>query len=170
VQDGYQRIPRLLFDRMLIEDFSKRELKALLLIARLTYGCRDAAWVRLRPSDLRAIGISSNNVKAVLKPLIDRQVLQVRGEPGEYRINAAYTAEVTKEGQERRAKLRFLIGCQLQRPSQIENMDTHHEKDTFSKQEPSPSQNENSLAGERWTFCLTRQQFIRVDDATIDNI
>jgi hypothetical protein len=68
---GHTRVPHTVYDLLLIEELTKRELLVLLLVARLTYVCR-REWVVLRQADLKAIGIGANHARETLGQLRGR--------------------------------------------------------------------------------------------------
>ena len=86
-QAGFVPLPRPLFDGLLAADLTKRQLKVLLLVARLNYCCRDSAWAKLRPADLAAVGIGPSHAGASLKGLLAAEVLVQNGQRPEYRLN-----------------------------------------------------------------------------------
>ena len=63
---SFVALPQDVMTRFLCLDLTRRELVVLLLVARLTYGCRGRVWTPLRGADLEVVGIGANHAKAVL--------------------------------------------------------------------------------------------------------
>ena len=73
---GFAPIPRRLLDHLLTGSHTKNELLLALLIARLTYGCQDAAAVELKLSDLAIIGVRSSHARKCIDALIHKGIIQ----------------------------------------------------------------------------------------------
>ncbi|GEM_PF-2554044 len=61
---GHTQIPHWLFQCLLLLNLSKRELKVVLLIIRLTYGCQKK-WAKIIQRDLRIIGVGETHAQEV---------------------------------------------------------------------------------------------------------
>src|SRR5579871_6835157 len=97
--DGFTAIPRHMFDLLLCLPLNKRDLSILLLVVRLTYGCRGNRWARLRQADLSAIGIGPNHARECLCSLLDRKLLLRHGSADAYRLNdTMLLASITPDG------------------------------------------------------------------------
>ncbi len=73
---GFAPIPRKLLDHLLTGSLSKNELLLALLVARLTYGCQDAATVELKLSDLKIIGVRASHARKCIDALISKGIIQ----------------------------------------------------------------------------------------------
>jgi hypothetical protein len=76
-------------DILLCADLTKRDLLILLLVARLTYGCRGVHWASVRQRDLAAVGIGANHAQQCMQALLARGLLVQNGERPEYRLAVA---------------------------------------------------------------------------------
>jgi hypothetical protein len=158
--DGFTAIPRLLFDLLLCLPLTKRDLTILLLVARLTYGCRDAEWVSLKKADLAAVGIGSNHAKSCLQSLLVRKFLLRKGNCAEYRINDKLIAtHLTNDAAKRLDRLSVLVGQQLAIPSRNGNSLPDIGSPLFPNGEVSPSQNGNISQSPGWSFSRSRRRF-----------
>src|SRR5579871_6005610 len=83
---GFTALPRGMIDGFLTLPLTRRELSVLLLVARLTYGCRNARWARIAQADLAVVGIGANHAGEVLRSLLKRGLLERNGRRQEYRL------------------------------------------------------------------------------------
>jgi phage replication O-like protein O len=110
---GYTRIPNRLFNAILIAPYNKRQIKIILLIVRLTYGCGKGS-VALKQADLSSIGIDETHAKEALQPLIANQILSRNETTHKVRINYDdLINNIFKDNQKKLNKLQALIGKNL---------------------------------------------------------
>lgn len=166
---GFTALPRRVLDLLLCLSLTRRELSVLLLVARLTYGCRGAAWARLSQADLAAVGIGANHAGEVLRSLLGRGLLQRNGNAPEYRLGGLERAEHEASGARIR-RLDALVARQLRPPSQNGSpMLPETGGRAFPKREVSPSRNGNPSGVVPWRFDPSRSRFVCQDAARIDN-
>lgn len=85
--EGFVAIPRGIFDLLLCQGLHKRELSLILLIVRLTYGCRNRSWAHLKQADLTVIGIGPTHAKTTITALLARNLIEQNGNRREYRLH-----------------------------------------------------------------------------------
>ena len=103
-------LPQDVMTCLLCLDLTRRELVVMLLVARLTYGCRGKVWATLRGADLRVVGIGANHAKAVLTRLIERGLLVKDTTAITYRLRVSVEEETERtETAERKALLKNLV-------------------------------------------------------------
>ncbi len=117
--EGFTKIPHSVFDGLLLQNLTQRELALLLLVARLSYGCQRRNAV-LRQVDLVTIGISAGHAKGVLSSAIAKGVL-VQEESDDESGSLFRLADFCGDGTTREVKLRKLVGKQLPRTYQNGN-------------------------------------------------
>lgn len=105
---GHTQIPHWLFHCLLLLDLTKRDLKVVLLLIRLTYGCQKK-WAKLRQCDLKTIGINENHAKEVLIRLLEEKVIVLNEKINAYSVNE----ELPKLGSLSYDSLRTLVAKQL---------------------------------------------------------
>ena len=105
---GHTQIPHWLFHCLLLLDLTKRDLKVVLLLIRLTYGCQKK-WIKLRQCDLKTIGINENHAKEVLLRLLEEKIIVLNEKIDVYAINE----ELPKLGSLSYDSLRTLVAKQL---------------------------------------------------------
>lgn len=110
-QQGFTAVPNSLFEALLCLDLPRSELAAVLLVARLTMGCRNAEWARLRQGDLSAVKVGPGHARECLERLKERGLLEQNGDLPEYRLSLPKTWDTADS--ERRRRLRVLIHYQL---------------------------------------------------------
>jgi len=71
---GFTQVPNDVFEKILTSDFSKRQLKILLLIGRCQFGYRRAK-ANLRHSDFRLCGIRRTTIKTEINALVSMFVV-----------------------------------------------------------------------------------------------
>lgn len=77
--DEFTRISNELFEAILLSDFTKRQLKIIFLVIRLSYGC-GKKYALLRKSDFGIAGIDKSDIKKELDYLIISKVLSIDGD------------------------------------------------------------------------------------------
>jgi len=159
-QGGFTAVPHADFAGLLCLPLTRRELSALLLVARLTYGCRNARWARLTPADFAAVGIRADHAAEVLQSLLQRGLLGRNGLRDEYRLEGLDRSASDREAA-RRGMLTALVARQLRPPS-------HNGSRTVPKWEASPSRNGNASAVLVWRFDRSQRRFVAQMDAAID--
>ena len=162
-RDGFAAIPRPILDLLLCMPLSKRDLSILLLVIRLTYGCRNARWAHLKQADLAAVGIGPTHVKKCLQSLLSRELLVQNGARSEYRLNApCQTSQIEKSTAARLERLTILVGFHL-RTSQKGNSSpaepTKKVTRTLPKGELYPYQKGNIQAAKGWSFLRSSHKF-----------
>lgn len=146
----FTRFPNVIFNFLLVsKNLNKREHKVAMLIIRLTYGCIDNQWVKLKQADLSVIGISSSHAKAILISLLAKEIIIKNETRQAYRINEeSLLSKLTKKETISLELLGNLIGKQLKPKSYLIGNELITEKATFGlpeREDPS-SQNGNKLA------------------------
>ena len=113
---GFVPLPRPLFDALLCDQdalgFGVREVLLLLLIARLTYGCRSGAWAALPPAALAAVGIGRGHAREHLRRLLASGLMERNEESDEYRLCPALPEGMAIDP-ERKEMLGALVGAHL---------------------------------------------------------
>lgn len=158
---GFTAIPRRTLDALLCIPLTRRELTVLLLVARLTYGCRNLRWANLSQADLAAVGIGANHAGEVLRALIGRGLLERDGTGTRYRMGeTAHASAGQGAGRERR--LEALVARHLRPPPHNGNtMVPETGGQRFPERERSPSQNGNASSDSTWRFDRSRRGFVR---------
>jgi hypothetical protein len=154
--EGHTRLPHVVYDLLLTEELTKRELLVLLLVVRLTYGCR-REWAIIRQADLRAVGIGANHAWEALEQLRVRKLL-VRDERTDvWRVGAQ--AQQSPGGNERRVVLQRLLHRQLfpNREALLPKMGTL----PFPNEELLSSQNGKQEEQQWWAFDRSASQFVK---------
>jgi len=171
VPGGFAAIPRRTLDLLLCLPLTRRELSVLLLVARLTYGCRNAAWARLLQADLSAVGIGANHAHAVLEDLMSRHYLERRSGMPEYRLGnleAGFNAVASG----RAGRLEALVAVQLTGMPRNRKLQGMAVPDTgrlaVPKREVPSSQNGNASTVLVWRFDRSQRRFLSENKATID--
>ena len=170
ISEGFTALPHSILDLLLCHSLSKRDLSILLLVVRLTYGCRNARWAHLRQTDLATVGISSNHAKDCLHSLLSRTILIQNGIEPEYRLNVAFLAvHIETETSVRLDLLSGLIGRHLWN-SQKGNFAAapRPQKGTrlFPNREVFPSPKGNIAKASRWSFSRSSRQFEKDFDSS----
>lgn len=161
--EGFTALPRSMLDRLLCLDLTKRELLVLLLVARLTYGCRGVRWAKVRQADLAAVGIGANHAKQCLQALLARGLLLQNGENPEYRLASAVPPPERDAFTARFEKLQTAVRRHLDEASQNEKEGVPKMgSDVFPNREENTSQKGKfpSLSG--WDFNRSRGQFEKI--------
>lgn len=160
-EGGFTRIPYHLYSAILVYGLSLRQLKVVLFIAKLTFGCH-VEWANLKQSDPTVIGISSTHAKEVIKSLLDQAILVQNDKTKQFKINQEYLISyTTHEKSPLLDKLASLVGKHIHPKStqkgntNVTNLGTSNfpKKETYSsqngneeslpKEEQSASQNSN---------------------------
>ena len=165
LRHGFIAFPRAIFDQLLCIDLTKRELSVCLLLARLTYGCRNAGWATLRQADLAAVGIGANHARACLERLLNKGGIACDAEGRSYQIarglvDAGNTMLSTES--ERVQGLASLIARQLAHMKEPRSPEMGSR--VFLKREEIASQNGNTSGTSVWKFSPSRQRFVRAAD------
>lgn len=163
--EGFTPLPRRTLDSLLCLDLSKRELLILLLVARLTYGCRGQPWIALRQTDLQVVGIGANHARDCLESLLGRGLLVQNESRPEYRLGELVDGEDTPR---RLQRLELLVVRQLINPSLQRNPSTKRKPAypqlgslPFQKAEPTLSIKGKKSDTSRWRFDRSASQFVR---------
>lgn len=164
-QRGFTAVPRILFDRVLCLDLTKRELIVLLLIIRLTYGVRNVAWVCLRQTDLAVVGISASHAKATMESLLKRGAVTFDGDRKAYQITRGFVSGVEnrKEVETKRgAHLARLVAHQLTLTSEVSRQGVPKtESRILPEQERNISRKGKVSEADAREFSRTRQGFVK---------
>lgn len=168
--EGFTALPRVLLDMLLCSDLSKREILILLLIARLTYGCKGATWARVRHADLSLVGIGANHAKACLEALLVRDMLIQNEEKNEYQLNMAALQQNAVTATERLGRLSFLVSQHLRSasPNGKETVPSLGRR-FFPNREETPSQNRKNPNATAWHFSRSKSRFVKTNESAIDN-
>jgi len=121
INKGHTQIPHIVLNALILIGLLQRDLDVVLLISRLTYGCLNQKWAKLRQRDLQIISISESHAKEVITRLLETEIIVQNGRRKEFRINEEYLTEVTKKGSFLFEKLRKLIGKQFARETSLES-------------------------------------------------
>jgi len=109
-ENGFTRFPYSVLNGILLDDLKKRELKVVLLVGKLTYGCHKD-WATLRQADLGIIGISASHARDTLNGLISSKRLLLNHKTKEIQINNSYfSSKVPKTETIKHNKLATLVG------------------------------------------------------------
>jgi hypothetical protein len=115
---GFVPLPRPFLDVLLcaqdVLGIGMREVLLLLLIARLTYGCRSRPWAALPPAALAAVGIGRSHAREYLRRLLDSGLIERNGGRDEYRLRSLAMPQETGLS-ERRRHLNALVCAHLAR-------------------------------------------------------
>lgn len=168
--EGFTAIPRPIFDLLLCLPINKRDLTVLLLVARLTYGCRDRQWAHLKQADLITVGIGPTHAKSCLKSLLSRRLLIQNGTRLEFRLNVLeQTTHIEKETDVRLSRLTTLVSYHLG-SSQTGNISPASLPKTVTPPLPNeelyPYQNGNIQAASGWSFSHSSRQFEKDFDSS----
>ena len=168
---GFTRIPHRTLDALLCLPLTRRELSVLLLVVRLTYGCRDAPWARLRQADLATIGIGAGHARQVLAGLLACGLLERHGSLPEYRIgHAEGMPEARSAG--RAERLDRLVAAHLAGSYRNGNIEGEGVPETgtrmLPKREVPPYRNSNASTVPLWRFDRSQGRFLENKEARID--
>jgi hypothetical protein len=159
-------------DMLLCLALTRRELSVLLLVVRLTYGCRNARWARLRQSDLAAVGIGPNHAKETLDALLAGGLLIRNGAMPEYRLGELEGA-ADRQAKERAVRLEGLVAAQVAESSRNGKVGGQGLPETgtrtFPFQELSPYRNGNASTVPAWSFDRSQGRFLQKEGRAIDN-
>jgi len=146
--NNFTQIQNDILHSILLNKFNQRELKILLLTARLTYGCH-RKWVRFIFADLKIVGIKQSHAKEVIEQMLQKNILVRNNKTGEYRINEDFLIAEAGKKESLFAVLKTVIGKNLtHKTSQNGNSDV-----PFSGTEPFPKEElQPSLKGNKATF------------------
>lgn len=84
--DYFTKIPNEILEALLMHKFTKRQLKILLLICRLTYGC-SKSFAILKKADLKVVGIYKVDSGWELEKLKNQKVILCESSPNLIYIN-----------------------------------------------------------------------------------
>lgn len=90
VENGHLRLANELLEELITRDFSKRQLKIILLILRLSWACNKKYAVIPNLKDFEACGIIKNNIKKELEILEKARVIYWNKEANLFAINKYY--------------------------------------------------------------------------------
>lgn len=116
--ERFTGFPNLVVEFMLLGELKLLEMKLLILVIRLTYGCH-REWVELIQADLIAADIASNRAKDVLTSALSKGVLIRDGQSNRYKAGSRFLISYER-GQNR---LDQLIHQQLSGSSQKRNIE-----------------------------------------------
>jgi len=140
-KDGFIKFPTAIYDSLLTTSLAGRELKVVLLIIRLTYGCQQQS-CRIRQTDLKAIGIQPSHAKEVLNKILCVGAAEVTR--GRYSFSLSWLSANTDSL--RQELLTPLIGSNLPRRSQNGKAQlTQLGRAGLPKEEDASSQNGNYI-------------------------
>jgi hypothetical protein len=88
-EKGFTMVLHVLLNALLLAELTQRQLTVILLIVRLTYGCR-RRWVTLKSRDFEKVGIGSTHIRLVIDPLIERDLILWKKDTKQFRINEEY--------------------------------------------------------------------------------
>jgi hypothetical protein len=168
---GFTAVPRALFDRLLVVDLTKRELIVLLLIVRLTYGVRNTPWIRLRQTDLSAVGISASHARSTLEALLTKGFIAFDEDRKAYQIAREFIrGEAEGEANARRvAHLARLVAHQLVPTATASDLGLSKKgSPNLPKREHTTSQNGKGSSADSWQFSRSRPGFVRAVELPID--
>lgn len=112
---GFTPIPHDLLNALLVSNLTKRELKVVLLIIRLTYGCHKK-WAYLKQNDLRTVRISETHAKGVFESLSAASTIVKNGKSKQYKVvEDFFISRVPKTGSFELERLTKVIGSNLPR-------------------------------------------------------
>jgi hypothetical protein len=158
------------FDCLLCLDLTKRELLVVLLIVRLTYGVRNAAWVTLRQADLAAVGIGASHAKSTLSLLLRRGVIAYDRDQNAYQIarGIGHSRDTAETEAKRAGPLARLVAEQLARTVRTCPALPRMGCQTLPKREDGTSQKGNLPGAAVSKFCSSRGGFVRASDLVKD--
>ena len=167
-RDSFVAVPQPVMEWLLCLNLTQRELVVLLLVARLTYGCRNTAWASLRQADLTVVGIGANHAKEVLTRLLDRGLLIREGSDAKFRLGNPST-DATEDMTERRSQLARLVSRQLSESSRFrKGVVPSSGTEPLPNREEKPSANGNPSTGVTWRFSRSEGQFVRKNSGRIE--
>jgi len=76
---GFTQFPNKILDNLIAYKFSQKQLKIIMFIVRMTFGCHVPKAI-FQPSDLRITGVYTNVIGAELKKLKEMNVIQINKE------------------------------------------------------------------------------------------
>lgn len=161
-QEGFCALPQRTMAQLLCLTLTRRELSTLLLVIRLTYGCRHQEWVILRPSHLGVIGIGANHAGETLTRLLTRGLLVQEGAEPRYRIGML-EGEKTDEHKVREAMLGNLVGRQLSpQNGKVQKVEPPLSVgEILPEGEKTGSRNENPSTRMVWRFSRSQSRFVQ---------
>lgn len=145
--NGFTPIPNDLLNTLLASDVTKRELKAILLILRLTKGCH-RKWANLRQCDLESAKIGANHAKDIIDDLLAKEMILRYDRLNQFKVNEQYfLSKIPKTGSFELDRLSKLIGRNLPRQTSPNGSNKVPKTVTtnFPKQEGVTSQSRNML-------------------------
>jgi hypothetical protein len=158
--EGFTAIPRPVLDLLLCLPLSKRDLSILLLVVRLTYGCRNRLWAQIKQADLAAIGIGPTHAKDCLRTLLDRKLLLQHGHSNYYCINdALFTQPLPNEVVVRLDRLAVAVGRNLGKTSPFGKPVPRKVTLPLPIGEVFPYHNGNVSRASGWSFLRSRRKF-----------
>lgn len=132
-EERFTQIPNKILQSILLNQFTKRELKIILLTSRLTYGCH-RKWAKFTFSNLQIVGISPSHAGETMKEMLIKNILIKNNKTKEYRINEDILIADAGKKERLVAILKTVIGKNLaHKTSQNGNSDV-----PFSGSEPFP--------------------------------
>ena len=167
-RDGFIAVPQPVMEWLLCLNLTQRELVVLLLVARLTYGCRNGTWATLRQADLMAVGIGANHAKEALARLLKRGLLIQEGSDANYRLGNP-SADDAEDMTERQAQLARLVSRKLSESSRFRKVVVPQSgTEAFPNREEKPSILGNPSTGVTWSFSRSEGQFVKKNTSRID--
>lgn len=145
LEKGFLKTPHELLQALLVVSLTGRQLKACLLIYRLSKGCQEE-WAKVIPADFKAIGIGDSHIKEVLGILSSEAILIQNEKTKELKLNTTRILSFAeKEYPARLEKIRELIHKQLRKKTyQKGNIDIPEMvSENLPKEETTTYQNSN---------------------------
>ncbi len=110
--ENFTKIPNKILHSILLNHFTKRELKIMFLIARLTYGCH-RKWARFNLSNLQIVGISPSHAGEVMEILLQNTSVIKNNKTMEFRINEDFLLTEANKKELLISKLKKVVGKNL---------------------------------------------------------
>jgi hypothetical protein len=113
---GYQFVPlpNDILELLLTNGLKMREWAFVLLVARLTYGCKYVKWAKIKFCDLGILNIGQSHAKEIVESVLAKKIVIRNEKTKKYQINEDYIrSELPKTVTSQREKLAKLVGKQL---------------------------------------------------------
>lgn len=140
-KNNFIQISNKIYNAVITIDLTQNQIKIILLLLRLTYGCnKEEAYVRIK-AYFEAIGISSSHIKEPLEALIKNKILLIRNDKF-YKLNINKLFELGKLDVNANIRLNDLIHENLSQKGNVNLPDK--EIELLPKKERSYSQKGNT--------------------------
>lgn len=131
VNKGYLKIPTGIFEEFLARDFTKKQIKVLNLIMRLSWGCQNNSAVIPTISAFACCGLHRQDVAGELEFLNTNKVIFMEKEANTYAINTDFSEwSVQYSRNSNKNELNRLIGINLKRVFEGSNLLQNDEKNS----------------------------------------